>query len=36
MTERTRIRSDTPGSPGWIAHAPRTMRSMSTPAPDAR
>ena len=32
--ERTRIRSETPGSPGWIEQAPRTMRSMSTPAFD--
>ena len=34
--ERTRMRSETPGRPGWMEHAPRMMRSMSTPALDAR
>jgi hypothetical protein len=33
--ERTRIRSEMPGMPGWIEQAPRTIRSMSTPALDA-
>ncbi len=36
MIERTRMRSETPGRPGWIEQAPRTMRSMSTPALAAR
>ena len=35
MTERTRMRSEMPGRPGWSEHAPRTIRSMSTPADDA-
>ena len=33
--ERTRMFSDSPGTPGRSAHAPRTMRSISTPACDA-
>ena len=36
MIERTRMRSETPGRPGWIEQAPRMIRSMSTPAFDAR
>ena len=32
MIERTRMRSETPGRPGWMEHAPRMIRSMSTPA----
>ncbi len=33
--ERTRMCSETPGRPGWSEQAPRTMRSISTPAIDA-
>ena len=34
--ERTVMRSETPGTPGWSEQAPRMMRSMSTPALEAR
>ena len=30
------MRSDTPGTPGRRQHTPRTMRSISTPAREAR
>ena len=33
--ERTRMFSDTPATPGRSAHAPRTIKSISTPACDA-
>ena len=33
--ERTRIFSETPGTPGRNAHTPRTMRRISTPAFEA-
>src|ERR1700693_5500317 len=36
MIERTRMRSETPGTPGRKQHSPRTMRSMFTPAREAR
>src|SRR5882724_8129120 len=34
-TERTRILSEMPGTPGLIVQAPRTIRSMRTPAHEA-
>ena len=33
---RTRMFSDSPGTPGRIAQMPRTQRSTGTPACDAR
>ena len=35
MMERTRMFSDSPGTPGRSAHTPRTMRSILTPAAEA-